>query len=259
MKRTGFILLLLIILTAACAANRELQKRQAEDKRRVGEAHLRHGNYTLALRELLSAEKLDPDNADIHNDLGFVYLQREKFDLAVQHFKRALELKPEFPTAKNNLGVAFMKKKEWDAAIATFKELTQNLLYTTPQNPMVNLAWIYYNKKEHAVAEKYYAQALQLYREGLPKDLTYILALRGQALNYMAMGRYQEAVAALEQAVKDAPRAAQLFFDLGEAYTLARQWNEAYSAYQKVIELSPGSALADRAQREAAKLESLRR
>jgi len=259
MKRTACIWLLLIIFIAACSANRELQRRQAEDKRNVGEAHLRHGNYTLALRELLSAEKLDPENADIQNDLGFAYMQRDKLDLAIQHFERALDLKPDFPVAKNNLGVTYMKKKEWDAAIAIFKDLSQNLLYATPQNPMVNLGWIYYNKKEFSVSENYYKEAIQLYREGLAKDLTYIQALRGLSLTYMAMGRYKEAVDPLELAVKDAPRAPQLFFDLGEAYTLSREMDKALRAYQKVIELAPDSDLAERAQREAAKLESLRK
>ena len=259
MKRTGFILLLLIIFTAACSANREMQRRQADSKREVGVAHLRHGNYSLALRELLSAEKLNPDNADIQNDLGFAYLQRDKLDLAVEHFKKALELKPDFPSAKNNLGVAYMRQKKWDVAIAIFKDLTQNLLYATPQNPMVNLGWIYYNKKEFPVSEKYYAEAIQLYREGLPKDLTYIEALRGQSLTYIAMGRHKEAVASLELAIKDAPRAAQLFFDLGEAYTLSQELDKAFRAYQKVIELAPESNLAEKAKREAAKLEALRK
>ena len=258
MKRTTFILILLIMFTAACA-NRDLQRRQAEDKRNLGVSHIRHGKYSLALRELLSAEKLDPDNADIQNDLGFVYMQRNKLDLAVKHLERALELKPDFPAAKNNLGVAYMRKKDWDAAIAIFKNLTQNLLYATPQNPMVNLGWIYYSKKDYLLSEKYYDDALQLYREGLPKDLAYIRALQGQSRTYIATGRYQEAAAALEKAVKEVPRSAQLYFELGDAYTLSREPDKALRAFQKVLELSPGSELAERAQREAAKLESMKK
>ena len=152
-----------------------------------------------------------------------------------------------------------MRKKDWDAAIAIFKDLTQNLLYATPQNPMVNLGWIYYNKKAYPLSEKYYGDALQLYREGLPKDCTYIMALRGLSRTYIATGRYPEAVAALENASKEMPRAAQLYFELGEAYTLAREPDKALRAYRKVMELSPGSELAERAQREVAKLESMKK
>ena len=53
------------------------------------------GNYTAALGELLKAERLNPDDPILHNDLGLAYMAKEKIDLAVVHFEKAVQLKPD--------------------------------------------------------------------------------------------------------------------------------------------------------------------
>ncbi len=259
MKRIGLVAIILTCLIASCAGSQKISRQKAEAFRRLASAYISQGNYTLALRELLKAEQVLADDPVLQNDLGFVYMQKNSLDLSVKHFKKALKLKPDFPSAKNNLGTAYLKKSEWDAAIACFKALIENLVYTTPQKPLVNLGWAYYNKKEYLLSEKYYKEALILYREGLVKDLDYVKTLHGLSLTYMETGRYSGAVSYLEQALKAAPRAAQLFFDLGEAYTLTPDFNKAQRAYRKVIELAPDSVLAQKAKREIRKLENLRK
>ena len=249
MKRVCCSFILLTFLLTACTTDLKMQKRLAEDKRNIAGAYIGQKNYTEALRELLEAEKLYSDDPFLQNDLGFVYMEKEKPDLAIQHFKRALALKSDYSPAKNNLGVAYIKNEQWDEAIACFKELSENLLYTTPQNPLVNMGLAYYHKKDFAQSEKYYKKALGLYDDGLNKDMAYINALHGLGLNCMATGRSREAVVLLEKAVQFAPRIAELFFDLGRAYTMVQEYPKALKAYNKVIELIPDQSLA----REAAK------
>jgi len=251
MKRACCSFLLLIFLLAACATDLKMQKRKAEDKRNIAGAYIGQKNYTEALRELLDAEKLYADDPFLQNDLGFVYMEKEKPDLAIQHFKKALALKSDYSPAKNNLGVAYIKNEQWDEAITCFKELSENLLYTTPQNPLVNMGLAYYHKKDFAQSEKYYRRALGLYDDGLNKDVAYINALHGLGLNCMATGRSREAVAMLEKAVQFAPRIAELFFDLGRAYTMAQEYPKAVKAYNKVVELIPDRFLAREAARAA--------
>ncbi|MDF1590897.1 MAG: tetratricopeptide repeat protein [Desulfobacterales bacterium] len=221
----------------------------AEDKRNIAGAYIGQKNYTEALRELLEAEKLYADDPFLQNDLGFVYMEKEKPGQAIQHFKRALALKSDYSAAKNNLGVAYMKNEQWEEAIDCFKDLIENLLYTTPQNPLVNMGLAYYHKKDYAQSEKYYNRALALFDDGLNKDAVYIKTLHGLGLNYMATGRSREAIAILEKTVQFAPRIGELHFDLGRAYTLAKEYPKAVKAYNKVIELIPDRSLA----REAAK------
>jgi type IV pilus assembly protein PilF len=236
------ILAIALIGIWSCAANLEVQKKQEEASRNLGEAYYQRGNYTAALRELLKAESLYPGDPFLQNDLGLAYKAKKQPDLAIKHFKKALEINPDYAPAKNNLGTAYLDKGEWDTAIKYFKSVSKNLLYTTPHLPLANLGWAYYNKKEYHLAEKYYRESLDL----KPK---FINAMRGLGLTYMAMGRLDEAAKILESAVKDYPKADLLYLDLGKLYTESGEEEKALAVYQKVIELAPDSELAAKASR----------
>jgi type IV pilus assembly protein PilF len=254
MKTYGFIqpiVLILIFGVISCAANLEMQKKQAKASRSFGEAYYRQGNYPAALGEFLKSETLYPGDPFLQNDLGLTYMAMEKMDLAVKHFKKALEIKPDYAPAINNLGTAYLKKKEWDAAIRYFKEVSENLLYATPHFALSNLGWAYYNKKEYALAEKFYLKALEI----SPK---FINARVGLGKTYTAMGRSSEAVATLEKAVKDYPRLGQLYFDLARAYTLSGEYKKALDAYEKAVEFAPDTALSREAEKEARKIRRFR-
>ncbi len=237
-------LVFLVVGVVSCSANLEVRKQQEEANRNLGEEYYKKGDYTSALREFLKAEKLYSNDPYLHYDLGLTYKAKNKLDLAVKHFEKALEMKPDYPRAKNALGTVYLDKKEWDTAIGYFKEVTGNLLYATPHLPLSNIGWAYYNKKEYPLAEKFYLEALKI-------EPKFINALRGLSLVYIAMGRVSEAVATLERAIKNYPRFAHLYFDLGKAYTLSHDYKKALNAYKKILELVPDTALAREAEKEA--------
>ena len=246
--------MLLTTAMVSCASNRAVLRQKSEASRELAGAYIKQEKYTLALRELLKGEQYFADDPDLQNDLGFVYLQKNRLDLAIRHFKRALELKPDYPAAKNNLGVAYLKNQDWDKAITCFKELTENLIYTTPQKPMVNLGLTYYNKKDYARAEQYYRNALNLYREGFKKDMDYLKAVYGLSQVYLATGRASAAVSYLQEVIPDMPAAYPLYFNLAVAYESLHDYSQACDAYQKVIEIAPDSDLARQARRAIEKI-----
>jgi tetratricopeptide (TPR) repeat protein len=49
-----------------------------------------------------------PDNADVHNYLGYAYRQLGKLDLAFKHYKRALKLNPRHRGAHEYIGEAYL-------------------------------------------------------------------------------------------------------------------------------------------------------
>jgi len=254
MKSYGFIRAVMVILilgSVSCAANLEIQKKQAEASRNLGEAYYRQKNYPEALGEFLKSETIYPGDPFLQNDLGMTYIAMKKMDLAIKHFKKAIEIKPDYAPAINNLGTAYLNKKEWDTAIRYFKEVTKNLLYATPHFALSNLGWAYYNKKEYILAEKFYLKALEIN----PK---FVNALVGLGKTYTAMGRGSEAVATLEKAVKDYPRLGQLYLELARAYTLSGKYKKALDAYEKAVEFAPGSSLAREAEAEAQKIRKFR-
>ncbi len=194
-------------------------------------------DYTSALKELLKAETLTPNDPFLHYDLGLTYLAKRSPDLAIGHLRKAIALKSDYTPAKNSLGVAYMVKKDWDMAISIFKEITGDLLYATPQFPLTNLGVAHYNKKEYHLAQKYYRQALKV----TPNS---IKALRGLGQTQIATGKYRQAVTNLEKALKIDPRLAETYFDLAHAYVLSKDYKKAVVAYSKVVELIPDTPMA---------------
>ena len=249
-----FLVLLLSVIACSTAA-KEKKGKQAVAYRELAEAYFFERQYTLALQELLKAEKLRPDSPAIHNDLGLIYMMKEQLDLSVQHFKTAIELKPDYPQAINNLATALLKKQEWDEAILYLDQLIKNLVYTTPQNPLVNLGWAYFNKKDYVRAEKYYKLAIKHYDDGFPKDMTLIRALGGLGRTHIATGNFARALSVLSRAAKEAPEIPDTYFYMGRAYEKAGHLKDAKMAYLKVIDVAPDSEIANKAARAALKLQ----
>ncbi len=137
--------------------------------------------------------------------------------------------------------------KQWDKAIVLLRGVEENLIYASPQNAYVNLGWAYLNKKEYAKAEVQYKKAVRHYRDGFPKDNTYIRAIGGLARLYLATDRPADALPLLEEAVSHVPDLANVRFDLARTYERLNQRKKARAAYRKVIALTPDTALADKA------------
>jgi len=242
------VLVIVALYVVSCAtANVGVQKKQGEALRNLGEEYYKQGDYTSALKELLKAETLYPDDAFLQNDLGLTYKAKVRLDLAAKHFKKALEIKPDYAPAKNNLGTVYLDKKEWDTAIKYFKEVLENMLYATPHMAMANLGWAYYNKKAYTLSETYYLKALDL-------EPKFINAQRGLGLTYIAMGRIDEAEEILERAVKNYPKFALLYDDLAKVYVISHDYKKAVDAYHKVIELAPDSPMAKEAEKAALRI-----
>ncbi|MDL1966757.1 MAG: tetratricopeptide repeat protein, partial [Candidatus Desulfofervidus auxilii] len=77
-----FIYPWIFICIISCASTGLNKKREAEVHFRLGDSYLRQGKPGFALRELVQAQKLDPQNPDIHLALGLAYMARGDLDKA---------------------------------------------------------------------------------------------------------------------------------------------------------------------------------
>jgi Tfp pilus assembly protein PilF len=217
----------------------------------LGEAFMAEGNYTAALNEFIKAEKIIPSDPYLHNDLGLAYMAKKRFDLAEGHFKKAITLNPEYIPAKNNLGSAYLKQEKWDFAIACFQEISDNLLYATPHFPLSNLGWAYLGKRDLNLAKKHFSMAL----EAQP---SFINAIHGLATAYIEGSELQSAFNLLNERInKDSGKGgglAILYADMAKVYEKNRQFEKAKESWQKVVELAPGSGLAQQANEKINKL-----
>lgn len=243
-------LLFVAVFSSACAPMSTISpedKKKADAARDLGEAYLREKRYTAALGELYKAEKINPDDAILHNDLGLVFMAKEKYDLAVTHFQKAVELNPEYSLAKNNLGSAYLVLKEWDKAIEVLKPVTADMLYATPHYILSNLGWAYYNKGDYAQARKYLEEALELKPD-------FVIARLNLARTFLATGRFHQALALLEELASEDPKNPVVLIELGKTYRLLGDYNNARLALRGAIQFSEDSDLALKASEELKKL-----
>ncbi|MBI9091473.1 MAG: tetratricopeptide repeat protein [Desulfobacterium sp.] len=228
-----FAILLLAGLTLlSCGPNRIQQQRIAEATVELGEAHLNQGNFTAALKVLLDAEKVIPNDPFLHNDLGVAYMGKERFDLAELHFKKAVALKSDYIPARNNLGTAYLKQKKYDKALACYKKFSTDLLYSTPHFAFSNMGWAYLGKKNHALAQKYFSKALNL-------NPDFINAVHGLATSQIQSGDARKAEALIEKTLKRQPRASVLHADLARIYEARNQPSQAKAAWKRVLLFAP--------------------
>lgn len=242
-------LLFAVLLFSGCVTTgvSPQDKKKAAASINLGEAYMGGGNYTAALGELLKAEKLNPNDPILHNDLGLVYMAKEKYDLAVVHFEKAVQLKPDYSLAKNNLGSAYLVGKEWDKAITILEEVTGDMLYATPHFPLANLGWAYYNKGNYDKARQYLKKALELQPE-------FFIAQLNLGRTYLATGQVNAALTMFEAAAKLNPKDPTLLLELGRTYRLLGDYNNARLALKGAIEYTDDSNLAVEASEELSKI-----
>jgi len=228
----GMVLLLTTLSIGACAGqSAQENSRLAESKRNIGEAYMRQGDYTSALRELLAAEKMNPDDAFTQHDLGLCYREKNLMVDALAHLNKAVSLKPSYTPARNSLGRVYLEVGELDKAIAIFKEITKDALYATPHFPLANLGLAYYKKGDYATALEYYHKALKL-------EPNFVFALHGLGSTYLAMNKGRLALGYLEKALQLAPKVAEIHFEYAEANLLVGRTAQARISYENAIDLA---------------------
>jgi type IV pilus assembly protein PilF len=227
------VLTLTLLTIGACAGQSAQQNiRMAESTRNIGEAYMRQGDYTSALRQLLEAEKMNPEDAFTQNDLGLCYREKKLMADAEAHLKKAVQLKPSYTPARNNLGRVYLEIGQVDKAIAIFKEISKDALYATPHYPLANLGLAYYKKGEYPTALQYYHKALKL-------EPDFVFALNGLGRTYLAMNKGRLALEYLKRALKLAPKVAEIHFEYAEANLMVGRIAQAKTSFENALDLAP--------------------
>lgn len=194
-----FLLVGLIISTAGCAEDKAIVKKRAKALEDMGLSAVRKGNMRVALKNLLEAAKLDPENADIQFDLAMVYRDLADYGKAEVHFKKALTLKPGFADAWNNLGTLYLLTEAWDKAIVCFQKALAIDTYRTPQFAFNNMGLAYYNKRD-------YPRAVENFLEALKNDPSYSICITNLGLAYEGLKKYEKAIESYNMAIQFDPQ-----------------------------------------------------
>ena len=209
----------------------------------MGSAFLQSGRYPDALRELLLAEKADPTNPIVQNNLGLTYFIRERSDVAQKHLRKAVELKPEYTEARNNLARVLIELGQYDKAISELKTVMKDLTYGDISKSLTNLGLAYFKKGQYQDAKKRLSEALKANRENC---LAYNLFGRSQ----LELGELNQAASSLDSAVVlcqpqefDEPH-----YFAGLAYNKLGNREKAIARLEEVVRLYPAGKYNRKAQ-----------
>ncbi len=175
-----------------------------------------------------------PDNVVVHMYLGTGLAQKGNSESALHEFEKALKFEPNDPRTFYNIGLMLTSLGRTDEAIGYFNRILE--LKPGDADTCAALASIWTAKGE-------LERAADSYRQGLkynPEDAV----LRGAlALTLLQLHRVDEAITALEQAVK-IKADSSAYCNLGIAWAQKGQMGRATEYYTKSIQLDPGNAKA---------------
>jgi cellulose synthase operon protein C len=159
-------------------------------------------------------ERIDPDDAGAHNNLGVVFFQKGLIPDAVAAFERALELDPGLDATRLNARIACVETGHYRRRVL---ELEDRLARSPGDGDARHaLAGIHLLAGQPAIA----AEAWEALLKSAPESLAYHLGL---AQAEAERGHAERAVAVLDRAMKLAPtdpgpvvRAGEILADLGD-------------------------------------------
>lgn len=191
-----------------------------------------------AIKVFRQSIEVDPNQSWAHRELGESLFQVGQVDEALKSFDAALQLNPDDPWTLRAKAKAFASQNKHDEAIP----LLQHLIGIDPSPAD------YSELFESLQATQKFEEALdvldkgaQLALERNPNDTT-IMVMRGQVLN--AVGRYDDAIAVLEQSLAINPDLEAAHTELGSALLEKEKYDEALLELDHALTLNENNAKA---------------
>jgi tetratricopeptide (TPR) repeat protein len=163
-----------------------------------------------------------PEFVEVLTNLGLVYRFQGRAGEAMACYRKALAINPAFSAAHNNLGLTLLDERKWAEAAARFQEAVR----LDPNN---------------AEARYNLGTALEEQRKLLGVD-SQAAAYYEQAVQSFDQGRLDDAVAALQQALRVQPDYAEAYSKLGSTYFRQGRHDEAAASYRQAIAIKPASS-----------------
>lgn len=162
LKTASLLAMSMLFFTACSSRKNALEQKQASLYFGAGTQSLMDRQYTEALRNLLEANKLDPENSEILNNLGMAYYFKGEKDLAVKHLLLSLKYNDNNSDARVNLASIYYKEGRIDDAEKIYKQVTKDLTYDKQARTYFNLGIIELQERQNLVAaENYFRKSIK--------------------------------------------------------------------------------------------------
>jgi len=190
-----------------------IKETQKNLSNKYGWAYYLKGQYQDAINSFKQAVSLDPSISSNFEGLSASYTALKQYDEAITAAKRAIELKADNSTAHRYLGVAYGAKKQYDEAI---KELKKAIEIDPKDNPAYIWTGTFLMEKND------YKEAAAAYKKNIEIEPS-INGYSILATAYYSMGRYDDAIAAINQAIElQTIQGVGIFPDFKNGYLLVK-------------------------------------
>jgi tetratricopeptide (TPR) repeat protein len=202
----------------------------ARDYARIGATHADVKNYPKAQEYLDKALALDPQEPEVHFQLGMVDMGTNKPDSAIVHLEKAVSLKPS-ELYLLNLGVAYLRAKQPEKARPVFRK-------AIAINPKFVPAHLYLGNA--LSSDSLYAAEVE-FRKAIELDPKSGSGYRGLGFLYQKQSKWAEAVEWYKKATDAEPQSAEGWAQLGYAYMGAKMHDEARRSFEKSLSIDPSN------------------
>jgi len=173
----------------------------------------------------------NPSSVKARNNLGAMHEALGQYDLALEQFEAAAKIEPENIEVLNNLGSLLGVLGRYEEAEALLSRARR--LAPDDMEVRASVGILHFRRGIYGVAESELRWVCE--RDAEHGDAFFY---RGEALN--RLGRYDEAMAALEHATVVQPQNAKAYYTLGILYDRKHLPEEAALMYRKARELHRG-------------------
>ena len=181
--------------------------------------------------EMKAAVALDPQNAELRDELGSLYAQQLDWTNAQREFTAAVRLKPDFAVAHLHLGIA-MRAQGQANGLSEIVQASQ----LEPQNATIAL-----ELGRALAADGHDDQAIPAFEHAVELDPGSTAASYQLALALQRTNEVQEAIVLLKKVVAAEPNNTEAMTNLGMALCQAQQAKDAVPILQRAVALNPGS------------------
>jgi len=221
----------------------------AEAHYNLGVILMRENATTAAITEFERTLAINPKHAYALNNLGVAWDGLGEPKKALLNFKKATRVDPTFGEAFFNTGMAYLELKQSAQATAAFEKALK--LEPSETGPYVKLGTVFLEQGKRDRAVEAFKRAIALQEKDEKEASGFLMlrkrlsatsntdAYRGLALAYLGLGKVDEAVAALKQAVEKLPRDASARQALGEAYLAQGNFDGAVEQLKVRLDLEP--------------------
>jgi protein O-GlcNAc transferase len=187
-----------------------------------------------AVIKMKAALAMDPQNAELHDELGSLFAQQKDWSGAQQEFETAIRLNPGLAVAHLHLGLV-MQAGRWRNGLPELVQASQ----LAPQNAAIAM-----ELGKALAAEGQDEQAILVFKHVLELEPESTEAMYQLALALQRANEVQEAISLLKKVMAAEPNDAEALTNLGTALCQAQLAKDAVPVLQRSVALAPGSVTA---------------